>query len=368
METIPSASSDATTLYSCWREFKHLFPTEQACVEQLRRRLKTRSRCSACFNRISRKTKGARFVKCQFCFRKQWLTAGTFFHRIRQLRPWFAAIFLFERGVSFNAFQFHNLVGIAYSTAFSILKKIAAAAHSAMQEDATVQLPSALFLDVFTKRSRETPARKRPLAEQEGIDQAMAGDDTVKQGEAFSAPGCNELPPHANNLTTVVLAQEAAVKEAIGPTIQDPMENAIYECLSLKPVPYDAICEKVCAPAGQVSAALTMLELSGLVNRLAGDQFVRSSTSATAAAGKQSLDGPQGKIVNELIKYIREKFGGISRKYLQYYISMHWCQINRKHWRRGSLLDLCLTTRSVSRTEIKEYVTPPLVQIAMIEC
>jgi len=219
--------------------------------------------------------------------------------------------------VSFNAFQFHKLVGIAYSTAFAILKKISVAAHTAMQDDDIVHLPSSLFSSVFKKRSRQTPAGKTPLAE-EDISNTLADNQTESEAEATLPPGCEEPP-----------------------TIQDPMERAIYECLSLKPLPYDSIFEKLGAPPGELSAALTLLELSELVKRLPGDRYIRSSRSSGVTGAHQSIDEPQTKLVAQVIKYIRKTFGGISRKYLQNYISMHWCHSKTKRSKQNSLLDLC---------------------------
>ena len=341
-----------------------MFPTEDACVEHLRRLLNMHRRCPTCANKFSSKVYGARFFKCQFCFRKRWLTAGTFFHRARQLRPWCAAIFLFERGVPFNAFQFHRLLGIAYSTALSIIKKISVAAQSAMQERSTVHVPSSLFLSVFTKRSRETPARKLPLAEQQAIDNSA--DQTASQSHVSLLRGPEDLAPDVANLSALTGAREA-VNETIEPVIEDPAEQAIYKCLSLEPMPYDAICERVGISAGQASAALTFMELSGLVTRLCGDRYVRCASVTTVTAGNQPLDEPQKKVVDRILEYIRSEFGGISRKYLQNYISMHWCQGDRKGQSEGSLMDLCLRHRSVSHHEIREYVSPALVQIATIE-
>jgi len=328
-------SPTAPNLDSCWQEFNRLFPSEDACVEHLRRLLRVRSKCSTCANKLARTAYGARSFKCQFCFKKCWLTAGTFFHRVRQVRPWLAAIFLFERGISFNAVQFQRLLGIAHSTASTILKKITVAAHSAMQENATEEVPSSVFRPVFTKRSRETPARELPVAEQEAIDRSAGV--TVSQMQL-------------SQLST-----------------QDPVEKAIYECLSFEPLPYDAICEKAGASVGQVSAALTFMELSGLVTRLHGDRYVWSAPVSAFTADKQLLDEPQKKVVDRILEYMRSKFGGISRKYLQNYISMHWCQIDRKRKSKRSVLDLCLGHKSVSYKEIREYVSPPLVQIAAIE-
>jgi hypothetical protein len=341
----PSDSQKPPTLDSCWRKFERLFPTEEACVEELRRLLEMHKTCPACDNNIAHKIYGARFFKCRFCLKKRWLTARTFFHRSRRVRPWLAAIFLFEHGVAFNAFQLHKLVGVAYSTAFSILKKITIAGQSAMQERSILDVSSSLFVTVFTKRSRETPVRKQPVAEQDAIDVAIN-----ETGEMSGEP-----------------AEETEETKEPEPAIEDPVERAIYRCLSLSPTAYDALCSKLGLSAGELSAALTFMELSNLVKRLPGEQYVRSAAFCTDRSGAVSIEGPQRKLVDGIVDYIRNTFGGISRKYLQNYISMHWCQDNSKKQGKNSLLKLCLRFRNVSHKEIRDYVSPRLVQIALTE-
>jgi hypothetical protein len=209
---------------------------------------------------------------------------------------------------------------------------------------------------VFTKRSRETPARKLPLAEQEAIDEACDEMTSQRSGD---------LPRNEASMGVLEITPEA-VKEAVEPIIEDPVEQAIYRSVSAKPIPYDAICEKTRLSAGEVSAALTFMELSGVVKRLPGDQYVRCPAVSAATAGEQALDKAQKKVVDKIVEYIRSKFGGISRKYLQNYISIQWYQADGEG-AHGSLLDLCLKHRSVCHREIREYVSPPLVQIAKID-
>jgi len=368
MATFPTFdSSEPLPLDSYWQEFTRLRPTEQACVEYLCESLNMNGNCPSCTNEISVKVYGARFFKCPSCSKKQWLTARTFFHRSRKVRPWLGAIFLLERGVPFNAYQFHKLAGIAYSTAFSILKKITVALQHAMQENSTVSVSSSHFVQIFGKRSRETPARKRPSCEQEEIDHGTATNRKENQPSVTLSPAFDDSIHHDGSTNASAVAQDA-IKETSEPTIEDPVERAIYKCLSFKPLPYDAICEKLGLSSGNVSAALTLLELSSLVSRLPGDQYVRSLPTANAEAGNQSLSEPSHKaLVREITDYIRTKFGAVSRKYLQNYISIHWWQSTREKKPENALLNLCLRFRSVKHNEIREYVSPPLVQIALAD-
>jgi hypothetical protein len=362
-------SSESFRRESGWREFVRRFPTEEACVKELCKLFGMDTKCSCANNsNIREKIYGARLVKCAFCRRKRRLTAGTFFHGVRKVRPWLAAIFFFEQGIPINAFQFHKLVGVAYATAFSILKKLTVVIHSAMQEGATVLIPSSLFLSVFTKRSRETPARGKPSSEQEAVDNLSSKDEGRREPQAPSkAPVNSQLLEADIQLGAINVTSEELkpLRETNAPIIEDPVEKAIYECLSLKPTTYDTICERVGVSVGDLSAALTCMELSGLVERLPGDQYVRFTATVTSKACPQFLgDGSQKKQVEEVMNYLRSKFGGISRKYLQHYISIFWCHADRKRWGLGTLFKLCLRFRRVSYAEILAYVSPPLVQIA----
>jgi len=257
----------------------------------------------------------------------------------------------------------HKLVGVAYATAFSILKKITVAAQNAMQEHSTVQVSSSLFVAVFTRRSRETPRRQRPVTEEGTID--GVGDQAASQREPF-VPLCGDLSPDPDNLDAVELDQ-AEVRKIAEPTIEDQVERAIFECLSHKPVTYDALCEKLSFTAGELSAALTLLELSGLAKRLPGEQYLRSAPAAAVTTGDDSFEGPHRKLVDRIVDYIRNNFGGISRKYLQNYLWMHWCQAKEKKRKENSLLNLCLNFRSVSHNEILDYVSPRSVQVVLTE-
>jgi hypothetical protein len=363
-------SANPPRLRVLWRKFERLFPTEETCVEELRRLLGMSRKCSSCANNNVRYGLGARQIKCAFCLKKRWLTAGTFFHRIRKIRPWLAAIFLLENGVTFNAFQFHKMVGVAYSTAFYILKKLAMVIQNNLQDANILHVPSSLFLSVFTKRSQVTPARKKPAAEQEMVDDMSSRVGRVSGQEVAATFALDSLSTGTvGDVFSMNKSTEIAnLEETPEPIIEDPVEKAIYGCLSVKPVPYDVICERVAMSAGQVSGALTLMELSGLVARLPGDHYVRSGPTMRNSLGEQTPEGLlQRKVVDQVIDFIRKRFGGISRKYLQNYISIYWSVFDRTRWGNGSLLELCLRVRSVTFEEIAAYVSPPSVQIAAVE-
>lgn len=157
------------TLLKCWQEFEMVYPCEKDCVEALYAmvsRLHTLG-CKNCRTDAIEREYGERIGKCLRCRRNFSFTAGTFFDRVREVRPWLAAIWFLEKGVLLSAKRFHELVGVAYSTAWMMHRKIALVIQSAMDmEKSIIRVSSQVFASAICKRSRETPAQKHPFAEQ----------------------------------------------------------------------------------------------------------------------------------------------------------------------------------------------------------
>src|SRR5579883_1534268 len=167
-------SSKKASLESAWQQFDAMFKTELDCIEELWKSiLKDEGiRCFNCGNLRLERDYGSRQIKCSACKRRSWFTAGTLFNRARLIRPWLAAIWLLEQGIEINAFILHNLVDIAYSTAWTIMKKLSMVLDNQMTAEA-LAVPSSVFVIVFSRRSRETPAGEHPRAEQQKFDSQL---------------------------------------------------------------------------------------------------------------------------------------------------------------------------------------------------
>src|SRR5688572_2954786 len=129
LTSVPAPTTTIETmLASLWERFNIEFPTEEACLQELSARTHKNgmTKCHRCGYIRWPNNYNSRVLVCRVCKRKYWLTAGTFFHRIRCARPWLAAIWLLERGLSISSFRFHTLLNISYSTALSIFKKLTA--------------------------------------------------------------------------------------------------------------------------------------------------------------------------------------------------------------------------------------------------
>ena len=225
------------------------------------------------------------------------------------------------------------------SSALILFKRIAIVVEDQMPDQATVVLSSA-FLSVFGKRSRLTPANAHPRSEQEEfekeLDAQMEDDESV--GKANPADGISE------------------------------QERQVYDLLSQSPMSFDALCARTGLSAGDLAASLTMLELNELAKRERGDQYVRlaprpTSESHSQWAGKGDSTNPTTMLISAFLKLASSHWRGISRRFLQKYLALFWCHIDRLRWQEGSLLDACLHFGKIRRDRLVNCVTPLLVKI-----
>lgn len=183
-----------------WKRFNQKFKTEEDCIEALYKILLQSNglKCRRCENSSLRKERGSRLATCLTCNKESSITAGTFFDGIRVVRPWMAAIWLMENGVVVSANQFHKLLGVAYSTAWTMQRKIALVLQSFIDsEESAVLVASDLFAPLFCKRSRETPSKKHPSCEQEELER-QSTKDHQQAGEFHTCP--NGLIEHIGNI------------------------------------------------------------------------------------------------------------------------------------------------------------------------
>lgn len=377
-EVAPMPSFDGTAIISSvWDQFNRLFPTEADCMVKLSAMLNEEDvqRCDCGHTRVERVHSG-RIIRCGYCYKKKWLTAGTFFHHIRRARPWLAAIFLMENGVAISASTFHKLVGVAYSTAWTIFKKITVVIQSQMTEEAQ-GIPSSLFGSIFCRRSRETPARRGAFSEQEAIETSVMADKPGKLAQANEpaslplAAVTVELSSSANCYAAAKLASHTGKDaEAENQAVKlCQAEQQVYDILSEEPVQFDLLCQCTGIQAGKLSSVLTMLELAELAQRMPGDRYVRCTPGKNKKRGDKFI-GPGNSLpestkiaVDRIIHFVQTSFQGISRKYLQNYLARYWCHVDRNRWQLSTLLKLCLRFRHVSYKEILDFVSPPLVKM-----
>jgi transposase-like protein len=166
-------------------EFKRRFPTRADCVRELcKHKFEFNDvgelLCPYCRFPKAKIDYTKRSTKCKKCKRKIWLTAGTFFHKSKKPEAWLAIIWFIEAGLILSSLRFHDLLGIAQSTAWTMLQTILQAVRLQLEAsegwselnvtenvDTATLISSAAFIEVFLKRSLETPKREHPSKEEE---------------------------------------------------------------------------------------------------------------------------------------------------------------------------------------------------------
>jgi len=353
------------TIDQLWEEFNQLYPTEKDCCEELYKKaqLENLLNCRSCGSQPLLKTCPERVFRCHNCKKKRWLTGGTFFHRVRLIKSWLAAIWLTERGAILTSTKFQKLLNIAQSSALNILRKIRMVMQDLM-DDTCSSAPSSLFSMVVSKRSRETPARLHPTSEEEEKSENNRTSTHNSRGNAdLNVNNAALLRTEACNLTDSPFANLSQPGETATKEIK--LERKIYDLLSDNPMSVDALLDLTGTAAGPALAALTMLELAGLATRIVGDYYLRTQSETRSPMDNNPTTAPADSVekLPTIIVFVRFYFNGISRKYLQTYLAAHWCKARRTPWGPGTLLRSCLQKPPITYQEILDYVTPTLVKV-----
>jgi hypothetical protein len=355
-----SAFAEEALLAAVWALFEALFPTAGACLKELlSRNGESVFRCRYCCSKDVIEESGGRSIKCKNCRKRTWLTASSFFDHIRHPRAWLAAIWLREHGVSISAARFQRLVGdIAYSTASDIFKKLEFVITGEM-ESCNLKAPTSRFRDAICKRSLLTPAKEHPFAEEanfEKINNEKEGEYSEHNERTSSSTSSRASGLHS---TDPDCPSQSGLEEPAG------AEREIYEALSAEPLDFDTLLDRTGISADKFLPAITMLELQGLAATVGGSRYVRSQQAreVPANADTSPLSGFEESIVECCIEFVKRKFHGVSRKYLQFYLAEYWCYVDRNRWSLKSLLRTCQQFYYVSSKEIRNYESPLVVKL-----
>ncbi len=211
----------------------------------------------------------------------------------------------------------------------------------------SAQLLSKVLCDPVGKRSKETPAREHPKAEQIEAEKRAA-----KEGQRHSSANPNQLLQRMN--------ESAQVKS---PVPENEIEKQIYELLTVQSTQFEVLCTQIKLPQTELLCALTMLELAGFIKQLPGNRF-EAIEKEMPASFHQSI-GTNDQQVKIFVKFIHKTFHKVSRKYLQRYLARYWCFIDRERWQFESLLELCARAGRKSYEQLTSYVTPLSVKVVL---
>lgn len=144
-----------------WKSFHRKYPDADSCWREIADTMVSQrlAKCGRCRSRDFRLTSNLKVIQCCNCGQKISVSAGTFFHRVRKIRVWMAAIWLLKHGESVSSTFFAFLCEIAQSSALHILKSVFVVT-AGLQSAAKSLVSSKHFMAWFLRRSSETPRRE----------------------------------------------------------------------------------------------------------------------------------------------------------------------------------------------------------------
>jgi len=173
-------SKEPSSFARLYPEFNAQFPDDSSCVDYLFEEGWNKDKpCSFCGALDLFETSNFRIRECKSCGADNWIFAGTFLERIRRIRAWFAGLWFSKMGVRFSCSEFARFLDVSTDTAERISKTIALNLLDLMDFLPTVS--SAEFMEIFARRSTETPAREHPRGEQEEVATSSRSPEVSQQ-------------------------------------------------------------------------------------------------------------------------------------------------------------------------------------------
>lgn len=357
-------------ILSLWREFSSRFDTHDSCVNAVYEAACALGLvlCRYCGGCELAGNHGTRILRCLNCNRDTWFTAGTFFNRMRRPRAWLAAIWFMEHGIAISSSRLSKLAQISQSSALVILKKLAIVLEDHM-DDGCSAVHSSLFADVICRRSRQTPASMHPRAEidilNSDLDSNIAESSESNFGETNN-DGSLYQSAYSGHVSSDYSQEANSSDNAYeGPEVGG-LEKELYKLLSDEPISTEQLFNRVGVSISAVLASLVVLELEGFAVRLPGDRYVRSKSKKNCSLPLTNEDSRLRESLSAVSTFIKDNFHGISRKCLQSYLAAYWCYMDKIRWYCGGLLNSCLQFRSVTGTEVLNYVSPAMVKMVLL--
>lgn len=281
-----------TLLQSLWEHFEQQFPSEESCWCRLYILLKERNLlfCRNCHNENIDIKPGKRKFRCSECHMHSSVTAGTFFHRVRKLRAWFAAIWFSENGALICSTTFAKFLSIAQSSALHIVKSVKGAIDLYCSENVDCRLPVSTvhFIELFDRRSLMTNRLMPPYFEE------LKSTEGGRETQTFDSSESNSTDRK----------DSAAILESAGIDCLEDLKTQTSQSLSetdlliLSNLNHGSMTiDELAAITGlshsQVYDSLIELELDGEIEAQPGGRFAISKSKALCkiANGPSSSNG-----------------------------------------------------------------------------
>ncbi|MBI5175305.1 MAG: hypothetical protein HY986_20625 [Candidatus Melainabacteria bacterium] len=379
-----------------WAEFCTQYPTEESCLEALQKNFSDPAlwMCQHCHSTNIESIKGARVGRCLQCRKPYWFTSGTFFHKIKKIRPWMGAIWLFENGYISSAFAYSQLAQVAQSTAQRIFKSLFWTLNSQCDPSDFVT-ESGNFLPLFNKRSLATARWKHPSTEEvDAINdevQKKHGSSHEQEYEQYRdqkmeeklADGGSQEFEHNNpdqelehnnpdqelehNSSNQDRDTTLKQKQDLNQETQN-RDEYIYQAIATLKIPTtEQLCLLTGLSAPEVSATLTLLELDNRIYRLPGDRFQTIESARADDQSKSRLGQNERRAssstaqsgLEDFITFVAEIHQGCSHKYLMLYTALQHVRLGiRQDSQPIKLLDLCLQQAPIRLQDLLNFITP----------
>lgn len=326
-------------IFRIWKEFSELYPDKESQLKALCGGSKNGFECSQCHgNRLEVIEEGGRCLKCLDCRSKTWITSSSFFKGIRKPLPYLAVIYFLEYGIALNSIELSTLTYVTQSTAWEIIKKISLVANASLSGQGE-RVPVIYIREAIYKRSRKTPSDCSPAQELEQAIEAVknSSDMTISMLESADKDHSNQ-----SSFQGMLADQELLILEAIG-------QSALHA---------DDLCSRLKLGPSKVLPSLTILELDGLIESVAGNRYRRKPLNPVSEElSPLPVSQNASAMIGEVIEFACSVYRGISKKYSQLYVALMWMtkEGEKLGWR--SILDQCRISNHFDRSRIAQFVT-----------
>lgn len=307
-----------------WSSFCCKFRDEAACRKDLYIALKDSNflSCRSCQSRDYQICSDLRRYACSPCGTINWVSSGTFFEGISNLRAWYAAFCFFGRGAIVSSRWFSFIVGVSQSTSLEIYWNVLHVLKEAWPSNGAT-VGSAHFVDLFVKRSVCSVRKAHPSMEerQEYLDYLSSvfqsresefaeectestGDSrAAKQSGSFdlsislfsdslSSAQSHESSLLGSEVSSLNCAADIGSSNVLGDIgieidTMVSLRDRLLNLLRQGPKTIDALIEALGVEANEVLAELSELEIFGFVRSLPGGSVGLSSES-------HSINGSHG--------------------------------------------------------------------------
>lgn len=358
--------------------FKKKYPTNSAALREITRIIKGKKpkKCEHCESRNLAATKNIRLLKCNDCSLYTWITAGSFFHGCKKPEIWLLAIHMWEAGIFLSSSRFHRLVGVAQSTALHIIKRLGSVVQDSFDSDEVeTEIETSVFNNVFCKRSAETPAKMHPLSEQTMVERQVARERRIERARQLAeekeerdrAAAEKELARGRKRISEQEVDEQTSDASAIQPDKIDQLndrEYAIYEQITDAPIHPDSLAKVANLEMSETLAALTWLELAGLIEVAEGGRFIRADLENPKQSDREKRElERKEQSFNTIMMFISGIHHGISRKHVQRYVASFWCFFDRANWNKGKLLKACKKSPNIREKDNTSAITPAFLRV-----